>query len=120
MRKSSQRQPTKRVWFAAAIFVGSFISGLAWLSLHDAQTQSPKVKPAPIEVVASKKPRFEFYNVLPVNEAHVDAKSADAVPLSKYILQIAAVKRYQDADKLKAELVLLGFDVQLDKLKKDH
>jgi cell division protein FtsN len=40
---------------------------------------------------------------------HIQAKAA----LQKYIIQVASFKRYEDADELKARLVMMGFEATI-------
>lgn len=88
-----------------------------WLLPEDASYQQAKVK--------NTQPQFEFYNILPKghekNELKVKptevAKPSGEKNLytdnGKYILQVASFKSIDDADRLKAELTLKGFDVSI-------
>ncbi|MEE9254347.1 MAG: SPOR domain-containing protein [Pseudomonadales bacterium] len=64
-----------------------------------------------------RKPRFEFYEMLaklevlvPVVEALEGKDPRDDEPI--YLLQAASFRRSEDADRLRASLLLLGFDVE--------
>lgn len=75
-------------------------------------------------------PKFDFYTLLPNPQEATDADSATtqakqttnaapvtsskpALELHQYILQAGAYKNYADADKVRAKLILQGFDVQI-------
>ncbi|MBS0357953.1 MAG: SPOR domain-containing protein [Proteobacteria bacterium] len=95
---------------------------------------------------AHKEPRFEFYTMLPkgarsteknttalespvpasesktdkapdANPKEVAAKTETTTPANiKYIIQVAAYRNYSDADRLKAELILLGYQAKIEKI----
>jgi cell division protein FtsN len=87
------------------------------------KTSTNKSKTAP----DNNMPSFDFYTVLPdqkVPQVRAPQKPQTAAPVNpvpnkttqaaantQYIIQVAAFKRAQDADKLKAELTLIGFNV---------
>lgn len=70
----------------------------------------------------------------PVAVAHpdpVESKPTNSKPIlaslqppdpikTHYMVQVASVKKLEDADKLKAELTLLGFDVNIQKITSGH
>ena len=59
-------------------------------------------------VVKPQGPIFEFYTLLPKGKSVSPKQVA-----GNYFLQVAALKRQEDADALKAKLLLLGFDVNI-------
>ena len=80
---------------------------------HYPITSAPK-EPKPIEQ------KFEFYERLP--EMRVTVPGTEPPPpaetttpaVESFMLQIASVKDYNEADALKAELTLLGFPVKIE------
>jgi cell division protein FtsN len=75
-------------------------------------TSAPK-EPKPIER------KFEFYERLPEMRVTVPGTEPpppppETVPTERFMLQIAAVKDFNEADALKAELTLLGFPVKIE------
>ena len=77
-------------------------------------TSAPK-EPKPIEQ------KFEFYERLPEMRVTVPGTEPPPPPpettapsTESFILQIATVKNFNDADALKAELTLLGFPVKIE------
>jgi cell division protein FtsN len=66
------------------------------------------------------KPRFDFYRILPGNEAPAtdqqlrDAqRKSTAVPREAFFLQAGAFQNAPDADSLKAKLALLGIEASI-------
>ncbi len=85
------------------------------LKKHDAQTKTVK------KVVNKKiqKTKFQFYEILTKNESLLPAHyREDKTVTSKvrYALQVAALAKYEDADRLKAKLALSGFVAHIQKV----
>lgn len=75
------------------------------------------------------KPTFEFYTILPEMEVQVAEQEMTSSPSSKtpetkgtaarstnhtaYVLQVGSFRRHQDADRLKAELALIGLQADI-------
>lgn len=62
---------------------------------------------------ANKKPRFDFYNILPGTEEPVterEIKQAPAGAKEQYFLQAGSFQNEADADNLKARLALMGVE----------
>ncbi|MDC7248652.1 MAG: SPOR domain-containing protein [Sphaerochaetaceae bacterium] len=110
-----------------------------YFSNHHATTTSSKA------THIKKLPQFDFYTVLKndhkqtheshsesnkpqikakstLNQAPVISKSQPEVrkPKPIYFLQAAAVRHHNDADQLKAQLILAGYDVQVKKISKNN
>ncbi|MFZ0257667.1 MAG: SPOR domain-containing protein [Gammaproteobacteria bacterium] len=82
-----------------------------------------KKQPEPV------KPRFEFYTILPEREVQVAEEEMTSSPHSNttetkvtpnrstnhtvYVLQVGSFRRHQDADRLKAELALIGLQADI-------
>ncbi|MBW7931790.1 MAG: SPOR domain-containing protein [Gammaproteobacteria bacterium] len=96
-------------------------------------TAAPAAKPAP-PARAARQPapaekRFEFYEMLPNSEVLVPGEDRDvrrdisrapvAVP-GVYVLQAGAFGSFAEADKLKAQLALLGISSQIQKIMVDE
>lgn len=128
-KKAKKKKPSKKksfnpLWVVATALVGIFALGLIFLARHE-QTlptnttpvkmvnaqKTKKPKPAPAE-----EPRFEFYNVLPNLEVSASNTPQKVSKLSQgYELQVASVRQYKEADRLKAQLILMGYDVRIKK-----
>ena len=77
-------------------------------TLHTTIKESEKPKP--------RQPKFDFYEMLPeMGDEPRIATKPEIEPDSQqhYIVQAASFHRSKDADRLKAELVLAGFDVKV-------
>lgn len=68
--------------------------------------------------------QFDFYDQLPEQEvvipgseppAAADAPAAPASPQQPQLLQVGAFRRFKDADAMKAQLALLGVEVQVER-----
>lgn len=81
--------------------------------------------PKPVELLKPAKPRFQFYTVLPgkeviIPESEVKARRQEEkqgkAPLvgDIYMLQIGSFKTYSEADRLKAQLAMLGVEAKIE------
>jgi len=122
-------------WMVAGVALALFILGLFYLHHHRKHHPTQKVeatKPVkshskPVaKAVATKPvketPQFDFYTMLPdmqVGDSDVKQKPVGSEQTAKtnlpqqYILQAGAFKRLPDADKVRAALILQGFNVQI-------
>lgn len=117
-RNSYRRKPKKKsaylgLWlFILSLFAALTIS-LVYLGKQKQRLQPPtKAKPI-TKVITTKEvvtPKFDFYTIL-------SQKKAGGV-VSEYELEIAIVKSYAAADRLKAELALLGFTASILPIRK--
>jgi len=123
--KSKKPKSSKKKWAIFAlifiVLIAVLISFLVFLSQHKstpALTKEVK-KPAVTKKVEPPKITFEFYNLLPKqgsgtpqSRENEPQKSLPAVPMlpKNYIVQIASVRNAQDADTLKAKLLLNGYN----------
>jgi cell division protein FtsN len=68
------------------------------------------------------KPRFDFYKLLQESETIVPATETinDDKPAqeqtTEYILQVGSFPRVEDADKLRAQLILLNLDANIERV----
>lgn len=70
-------------------------------------------------------PRFDFYNILPemevvVPEREIEARTEPGVEPAEltgtFLLQVGSFKNFEQADRLKAKLSLLGFETDTQKV----
>ncbi len=111
------------VWLFTGTILGAFIMFLAYLS-----GIAPNQKSAPVEPVAKRtpeknevpKPRFDFYQLLKETEVVVKevpshtAKETKAIEAQEFILQVGSFKKSADADRLRAELILINLEAQVE------
>lgn len=123
-----------KLWIVTLLLVLAFVAGLFYLQKHALPSQSVSAEKKSERKTAAAKPSFDFYTVLPagknqtataptnnLNEAAL-AQLPSAPSLTKanntakYFLQVASVKNYADADRLKAEFTLMGYTVSIQKI----
>jgi cell division protein FtsN len=114
-------------WFLVGLttgVVGCFLLYLTTLPGNTpAQAPSPRADAtatAPAEAQEPPKPRFDFYTMLPeqtldVEENVPEAARAHSEPQTEYyLLQAGSFKQREDADRRRAELLLLGLDPRIE------
>jgi cell division protein FtsN len=127
-RKPARKRPAGKdrgghSWrsFTAGLLIGVFASFLAYLGTLP-PTGEPGTEPAaPAAAEAPPpKPRFDFYTLLPEQTIDVDVEPVTveraAEPANPqaaaevYILQAGSFRQREDADRRRAELLLLGLE----------
>ena len=133
----AQKKPPKKpipgwLWLLTGLLLGGFIVGLVWLKGQSVDVGGEWVgarpdrppqgasQPAARAEVPPPKPRFDFYNMLPEMEVVVPDDALDDEPATvtrspstvraNYLVQVGSFRRTEDADRLKAQLALLGFE----------
>lgn len=126
------------IWFAAGLTVGVVATlGAEFLDYFSAervvqavrhaaggdQTKLAVAQKAKEAKKPSKRPRFEFYTMLPemevaVPDAELDRATASPSPGPAednvtYVLQAGSFRKLDEADRLKAELALIGMSAQI-------
>lgn len=124
-RTSDKRKPKKKSGSGVSIFftgfaTGVFASFLVYLSTLDSRPDPrPQAQVAAAETAGEKpvpKPRFDFYKLLPEQTIDVDVDPApdvskprnDATGRDVYVLQAGSFRQREDADRRRAELLLLS------------
>lgn len=122
-RTSSTEAPTPPwLWFVAGLVLGAFAASLYFIKNPVTATE-PKEEPKP-KATENKtpKPRFDFYKLLQESETIVPASEtiSEEKPAqeqtTEYILQVGSFPRAEDADKLRAQLILLNLDANIEKV----
>jgi cell division protein FtsN len=132
-RKSSSHNG--KLWFVFILFVILIAAVLYYLADY---TDFDAIKRDLAETIESPrqaaddeetaKPRFEFYQLLPdmtVPSGQKPASEQATPPPSRtqtveYLLQVASFRNAAEADSLKAELTLLGFDVTVSTVQQQN
>ncbi len=140
--KKSKSNTNCTIWFLGGTIAGAFIVGLLWLklgaNLGEAQVPGMAHQPKPTPNTAKQdapKPTFEFYTILPEMEVvipdeelmapesstsegggAVDAPEPTFADGISYILQMGSFRKYQDADRMKARLALIGIEAEIQKV----
>jgi hypothetical protein len=138
-RGRGRKQSSPWLWFVAGLLVGLSTTGLLFLKTgglartEDAGTRlAGAADPGETGFASGEpppKPRFDFYSVLPEMEvvipeeeippspspqAPAPAKSPDTG--TAYMLQMGSFRKYPEADRLKAQLALLGVEAEIQKV----
>lgn len=113
------------LWFIIGAIFGAFSMTLVFTLHSPKATPDPaaeQTKPEPSES-KTPKPRFDFYKLLQESEQIVPATEtigeAEKSPESaanniEYILQVGSFPNQPEADKLRAQLILLNLDAHIE------
>lgn len=136
-RKKPKKKPLPGwLWLLTGLLLGGFITGLVWLQgqseEHGAEwAGTPPERPPPgTEKAAARaadvpppKPRFDFYTELPKQEVAVPVEPVEVRPPpaprpstdadERVMLQIGSFRRSTDADRMRAQLALLGIEASV-------
>lgn len=113
------------LWFVMGAIFGAFAMTLLFTLHKPKPTPDPTAEITKPEENASKtpKPRFDFYKLLqeseqivPATETISDADKTTETPASniEYILQVGSFPNKPEADKLRAQLILLNLDAHIE------
>jgi cell division protein FtsN len=131
------------VWLFTGSVLGAFVMFLVYLAgitpagdskisdlfTRDSATpqtsaKTEKTKTETDETAASKKPTFTFYDTFKDNEVIVTDKplkptttTNTVVPAAavQYVLQVASFRKAEDADRVRAQLILLNMNAWVEK-----
>lgn len=120
------------VWLFAGVVTGLFLAFLYHLTSVQTAATKPRVADKPKPARTAPPPRsesrppakYDFYNVLPekdVADATKPRPKADAKTPDKpetVLIQTGSFRSAQEADRRRAELILLGLDVKVAQVKK--
>jgi cell division protein FtsN len=106
--------------YFAGVLTGVFISFLAYLTTVQ-PTKAPELPQSTGEQEQAPKPRFDFYTLLPAQTMDVEVPDVEPArdlggPASTtnkaqhYVLQAGSFRQREDADRRRAELLLLGLE----------
>lgn len=110
------------IWFVVGVIVGAFAMALVF-TLHSSKPPAPIEPVKPVESESkTPKPRFDFYKLLQESEQIVpatetmEAEKAPENPANniEYILQVGSFPNQTEADKLRAQLILLNLDAHIE------
>ncbi len=121
-------------WFTGGLLTGVFLSFLVYLGtlppgVTPAGESNPAQQPQDSVTVAAEppKPRFDFYKMLPEQSIDADidtdtstpqesrvAESPAATSSQYYLLQAGSFRQREDAERRRAELLLLGLEPSIE------
>ena len=110
--------------YLAGVLSGVFLSALVYLSSLTPEAAPPPPPPqtpaAPVQpdaIADAPKPRFDFYKLLPEQTIDVEVDEVEpARDVGKpgaadlYVLQAGSFRQREDADRRRAQLLLLGLE----------
>lgn len=119
-----------RLYFAG-VLTGVFLSALGYLAtLRQPAEPAQEVASAPAPAAAIPKPRFDFYTLLPKQTMDVTEEPVEpageirkpptpATAPQPYFLQAGSFRGRDDAERRRAELILLGLTPKLEETTND-
>ncbi|MEH6589196.1 MAG: SPOR domain-containing protein [Halioglobus sp.] len=135
-RKASSSAATKsgpRVWrwYGAGVLSGILVCFITYLTTLPAENAPPSASPEAAidpEPAAEQppKPRFDFYTLLPGRTIDVEddpgqvAKARTTKPAEVYLLQAGSFRQKDDAERRRAELILLDLDPKVEESSGDN
>ena len=122
------RAPSAWRSYFAGLLSGLFVSFLLYLGALPATTDSAGPETAPVATVPAEppKPRFDFYTMLPeqtLDEVVEPAQVTNPPPGSaqeSFVLQAGSFRQRQDAERRRAELLLLGLTPNVEEADSDN
>lgn len=132
---TARRKPTRKTakkndvsgrptWFGAGLLCGLFLAFLGSMALQSNNgkpaSSTKKIKTATkpeVSKPAETKPRFEFYDMLPESEVEINTSSLPAATVQQYtyIMQAGSFTTAEDADRRRAEILLMGMQAKIEK-----
>lgn len=130
-----RRSPTKRqlpgwLWLIVGSVLGAFITFLVYLwDIAPPPSTVAKNIPKPTKTETTNttpKPRFDFYKLLQESEVIVPAteqpSTSEKTPAEnsseamEYILQVGSFANEADADRLRAQLIMINLEARIEKV----
>ena len=114
-------------WYGAGVASGLFLSFVLYMATLPAE---PGAEPATVagepKASSKPKPRFDFYTLLPEQKIEVDVDPAEVTQArtsansEAYLLQAGSFRQREDADRRRAELLLLGLEPKVEETNGDN
>ena len=128
-RSNARDQHSGWRWYGAGVLTGVFLSFLLYLGTLPSPGGMPAERPGePEEAAQPPRPRFDFYTLLPEQTIDVPVETEQAEVAKPgtgradelYLLQAGSFRQRQDADRRRAELLLLGLDPKVEETNGDN
>jgi hypothetical protein len=116
-------------WYGAGLLTGVFLSFLLYLgTLPPPGGAAVEPQGGPQAAAEPPKPRFDFYTLLPEQTIDVEVDPAAEVieprkntaSTERYLLQAGSFRQREDADRRRAELLLLGLEPNVEATNGDN
>lgn len=121
-RQTRQPRVPAWVWLFTGGVLGAFIMFLMRLSEVESPEKTAQSKPTIAKTAAPAKPRLDFYELLKETTVNVPEpltsgeKNSAAEANFEYMLQAASFHRKKDAEHLRAELILLNMNADIEQV----
>ncbi len=130
-RSSSRGRQRGWLSFLTGLAMGLFVAFLVYLQSANVKNARQDLKQGAESAPQNpaSKPKFDFYTILPEMEVKVPEWEVDAppspAPQSKppqapadtpYLIQVGSFQRFQEADKMKARLALIGIAADIQRV----
>jgi cell division protein FtsN len=105
-------------WYAGGVASGIFASFIVYVATLPGDP--PPAPPEPDTAAAPAQPRYEFFEVLPQQRIEVEVDPAEVAAqrgtdtAELYLLQAGSFRQAEDADRRRAELLLLGLEPRVE------
>lgn len=110
------------LWFVLGLILGAFGASLYFIK-NPVVAPAPKIEEKPKAENNTPKPRFDFYKLLQESETIVPAsettsgdKPVETQTNVEYIIQVGSFPKAEDADKLRAQLILLNLEARVERV----
>jgi sporulation related protein len=113
-------------WYLAGLLSGIFLSFLLYLGTLPPVGSSAQEAQQAAAPQDPPRPRFDFYTLLPEQTIEVEVEPAEvASPRTSaatelYLLQAGSFRQRDDADRRRAQLLLLGLDPKVEETTGDN
>lgn len=116
-------------WYGAGVLTGVFLSFLLYLGTLPTPGDGEMAQQGEPQAISEPpKPRFDFYTLLPEQSIDVEvapaemAKPRNTVTANSevYLLQAGSFRQRDDADRRRAELLLLGLEPKVEETSGDN
>lgn len=133
-KNKNSKQIARWKWLFIILLVAGFAYFLAFLNAEQKaiskKPQPHKTKPQQSKSKKEKQQneglRFDFYNILPEKEVivgdyevktRIREEYVGKAKTTQYLLQAGSFKNHKEADRLKAQLALIGIESRIEKYK---
>lgn len=127
--KTASKPSSNSGWriYGAGVLTGVFLSFLLYLGSLPPSDSAAPLQAASTPAEPPPKPRFDFYTMLP--EQNIDAQAqpqTTATPRTSnkaseyYLLQAGSFRQSEDADRRRAQLLLLGLEPNIEESTGDN
>jgi cell division protein FtsN len=122
-------RPSVWRWYGAGVVSGVLLSFFLYLgTLAPEPRDATEAAQAESEAPPPPKPRFDFYTRLPAARIDIDVEPGQAAAARSgveqepayYLLQAGSFRQLEDADRRRAELLLLGLEPTVEEANGDN